>query len=96
MNMLKRNARLLNPRKTTHCNLELDRQAALAAIARYNDAPARRWLARVEEAIARRAAGHLAYLLAVAEARRKNGHAGAEYFEQRAAEVAALKSFDQS
>lgn len=87
--MLKSNSTLLNPMKTTHCELEAQRRAALAEIERsgQNHGYGHKWLARVEEAIARRSEGHIRWLLRVAERRLLSGEPEVDYFLARAAEV---------
>ena len=87
--MLKSNSTLLNPMKTSHCELEAQRRAALAEIERsgQNHGHGHKWLARVEEAIARRSEGHVLWLLRVAERRLLSGEPEVDYFLARAAEV---------
>ncbi len=87
--MLRSNSRLLNPMKTNHCELEAQRRAALAEIERsgQNHGYGHKWLARVEEAIARRSEGHILWLLRVAERRLLSGEPEVDYFLARAAEV---------
>lgn len=87
--MLRSNSTLLNPMKTSHCELEAQRRAALAEIERSgkNHGYGHKWLARVEEAIARRSDGHIRWLLRVAERRLQNGEPEVDYFRERAAEV---------
>lgn len=91
--MLKSNSTLLNPMKTSHCELESQRRAALAEIERSgkNHGYGHKWLARVEEAIARRSDGHIRWLLRVAERRLLSGEPEVDYFLARAAEVSRLK-----
>jgi len=91
--MLRSNSRLLNPMKTNHCELESQRRAALAEIERSgkNHGYGHKWLARVEEAIARRSDGHIRWLLRVAERRLLSGEPEVDYFLARAAEVSRLK-----
>ncbi|MBP6824648.1 MAG: hypothetical protein KA368_24090 [Acidobacteria bacterium] len=75
--------------KTNHCELEAQRRAALAEIERsgQNHGYGHKWLARVEEAIARRSEGHILWLLRVAERRLLSGEPEVDYFLARAAEV---------
>lgn len=63
--LLKRNATLLNERKTSHRELNCQRDGALAELETYgpDDKHGKEWLARVEEAIQRRAKGHILWLL---------------------------------
>lgn len=90
--MLKSNSTLLNPMKTSHCELEAQRRAALAEIERsgQDHGYGYKWLARVEEAIASRSEGHILWLLRVAERRAQDGEPEVEYFLARAAEVGRL------
>lgn len=90
-NILKANATLLNPAKTSHRELEQQRRAALTELERYgtDDRHGKLWFAKVEEAIRRRAAGHVEWLLRIAALFQEDDDPLAERYYKRALEVSA-------